>query len=256
MRRQRAFTVVDLLGTVFVLVLLVVIMLPILGSRGNGHQRSVCQTNLSAIIKGVALYSSMSNDKYPFPLLAAKGDPMAKLDKSTCGNTSWDPALGTNAMQNVWLLVEHNMIGVGSFKCPFDRRWTPWSAGAKGYRFGWCSETEFSYGMHFPYDFDLAGNRSAAQLSDPDGVSGLVIFADRNPGGSVGPNRPPSNHPDDGESFARRDTSCGFYQNLNNSNAGYNGDDIYVNAAGAAGGTPIDVSGSSSGIDTSICPGK
>ncbi len=252
MRRQRAFTVVDLLAALGVLVLLAAVVAPGCQSNGSPRRRNACANNLSAIIKGVALYSALTSDQHPFPLLVSKGDANAKCDFSTCGSDPRNPALGTNAMQNVWLLVEQNMVGEGSFHCPNDKRWTARYSGAK---YGWGADTEFSYGMTFPYDFDAAGTRSSAPLSDPNGESGLVVFADRNPGGPVGPGRPPSNHPEDGETFARRDTSVGFYQNLNDSNAGYNGDDIYVNLAGTAGGTPMN-SGSVSGSDTSICPGK
>jgi len=72
------------------------------------------------------------------------------------------------------------------------------------------------------------------------------VFADRNPGGLVGPSRKPSNHPKDGEAYLMHNGSAGFYKSL--TDAKCNGDDIYVSGNGKAGGMPT------SPTDTSITP--
>ncbi len=225
---------------------------------------TVCQANLSATIKGCALYSAMTNDVYPFPMLVQYGDPEAPVSSSTqipdFNSKYWDGkvnALGTNAMQNIWLLVYQNMIGWGSFRCPGDSGWQRVSFSGSD-KYGWSSPAQFSYGYTWPYDGPrgAAAPTNPAKLSDPNGLSGQVVFADRNSGGSVSRSRPPSNHPYFGTAYARRDCSVSMYRSTKDSKAGYAGDDIYINTAGEVGGIPKDSPALSGNSDTSITPGN
>ena len=265
MRKQRAFTVVELVAVLVVLTLSAVLILAILSrAYGQGGPTTAperrmqveCQKNLSNIAKALALYSALSNDQFPWPLLVAKGDPNATVNEKTVAKKPFDSALGTCAMQNIWWLVDQEMVGEAAFHCPADGGWTKREAKEK---YGWTLPTQFSYGMHFPYDQDAKGNDNPARLSDSNADSSLVVMADRNPGGSVGEKNPPSNHPTEGEACARRDTSVFFYSRTKDSKAGIDVDleydDIYVNNAGVAGGVPTDTKDKkgSGGRDTSIC---
>lgn len=252
-RGSKGFGLLDL--TASLLVLPTVIMVVVLGSAREQARQAACMANLSTIGKGVALYSASTNDQYPFPLLRSQGDPMAPVNATTVAKEQLDmfkPAFGDCAMQNVWLLMgERPFIHSEVFHCPSDGTWTKRTAAAK---FGWTAPTEFSYGMHFPYDKDAAGTESAAKLSNADLDPGIVMFPDRSPGGAVGPNLPPTNHGVHGEAYLKRDYSVSFYKSSEDSKCGYHGDDIYVNTYGKAGGVPTDAKDRKAGTDTSICP--
>jgi hypothetical protein len=253
---------VDLLiviGALAVLGTLLILCWP----RGHGlpHQ-AACMANLSAIGKSVVMYSVESNDKYRFPLLRSSGDPNAPLSAGTVAEDIWSPDLGANGMQNVWLLVQQNFLSQAAFHCPSDEQWQKRASTAK---FGWAGLSEFSYGVQYPYASDAAGLANAATpavtayfdgpepesspASSPQACkSDSVIFADRNPGGTVDGKRLPSNHRGDGQAVLKADISVSFYKSLADSNAGLGGDDIYTNAKGVAGGVPVNDK------DTSITP--
>jgi hypothetical protein len=251
--RSRGSTLLDLAGALLVLPTMVLVVT--LGVAREKARQAACMANLSATGKAIAMYSAMSNDQYPFPLLREKGDPMAAVNDKTVAKDRehlFDAAMGDSAMQNVWLLISENLIGKAAFRCPSDVTWTPRETAAE---YGWTAPTQFSYGVHFPYDKDAAGTESAAKLSDANFNSGLVIFADRSPGGSVNAQRSPTNHGYHGEAILKRDSSVTFYKSSADSKCGAKSDDIYVNTAGLAGGVPTDPKDKElAGTDTSICP--
>jgi hypothetical protein len=253
--QPRGFTLVDLLIVIGALAVLGTLLLLWLPGRGDNDLRfqNQCTYNLSAIGKAIVMYSATTSDEYPFPLLRSSGDPNVAVNAATAADDIWSPNLGSNGMQNVWLLLKENLVGPTSFHCPADKTWTPRETAAK---YGWTAPTQFSYGVHFPYDKDAAGAESAAKLSDANLAPALVIFADRNPGGSVNAQRIPSNHPRwSGESILKKDSSVTFYKSSADSKCGAKGDDIYVNTAGLAGGVPIDPKDKElAGTDTSITP--
>ena len=273
--KNKGFTLIELLIVIVIIIALIVAAICFLRYAEDGARLAVCQVNMKAIGKSIGMYSAMSNDKYPFPLLAKYGNPDQKpldekhmnlLDESNVFSIA-DSAKGDNtmAMQNVWLLISNTLVNQSAFHCSPDTNWTD-----RGYydakKFGWAKMTEFSYGIQYPYD--LTSTTNPANPSNPNCAAGLVIFADRNPGGSVTSGttsvpRTPSNHVQDGETILRKDSTVTFYKNINDSKAGYGNpkkgipkDDIYVNNAGVAGGLPQNSPASTldGAWDTSITP--
>lgn len=258
--QPKGFTLVDLLCTIGVLVILFVVVVPWMGKASNAARQAACQANLSAIGKSIVMYSGLSNDAQPFPLLRASGDPNAPVNAGTVADDIWSADLGSNGMQNVWLLVKENLIGQAAFHCPSDEQWQQRASTAK---YGWAGLAEFSYGVHYPYRSDASDSPNPASLgpdpehpgSGPAVPEGLVMFADRNPGGPVTSDRPSSNHRQSdirdgsqitpGQAVLMRDVSVTFKKD---SNCGVGGDDIYTNAKGLAGGIPVNDK------DTSITP--
>jgi len=206
-------------------VILVAITMPaIIMGRSLTHQPA-CMSSLSACGKAMVMYSALSSDQYPFPLIKQYETVANSNAAPTAGNSinvafEADPQgwskMGGNSMQNVWLLMKENLIGVDAFRCPEDRGWQRRRAAD---RYGWTSLNEFSYGVAWPYDGENAEKPNPAKLSDPNLHPSMVIMADRNPGGPVG-QFPPSNHPTVGTSYLRKDSSVSFFKGTTSSLAG------------------------------------
>ena len=223
---------------------------PILRLRHHGPmaRRAVCQANLNGIGKAVTLYMFQNNDRAPMikPNETVGGGAnsaptWANRTDDDYDTGQWETALGDQAMQNVWLLIKEGLVPADTFQCPADRDWEE-RAAFTGY--GWTSAYEYSYGMHWPYVLDAQGYRNPAPFSDAlDGSA--VIFADRNPGGPVGPAVLPSNHPNTGTGYLLF-SGVVQWRHADDSACGIGGDEIYTNATGVAGGRP------QSKTDTSI----
>ena len=249
--------VVGIVGGLGVNLMLVGILLPSLGRARELAKQAVCQANLNAIGKAIAVYETSQNDH--FPLLWNTGDPNAVLNANAADDV-W-AIQSTNSMNNLSLLVRDGMLSIGTFHCLSDSGWLKRTETG---RYGWTDLRQFSYGLHWPYGMEGSKSNPAAlwrpavgeEVTGPaaagSGHSSLdgsfVIMAERNPGGSVGPARNPANHFIDGQAILHRDYSVSFYKSVSDSNAGVGGDDIYTNGDGVAGGMPT------SQTDTSITP--
>jgi len=269
MRRLKGFTLIELLVVIAIIALLVSILVPTLGRARELARQATCQANLSANGKAMVMYSALSNDQFPFPLITqyatfAAASPGAGANLSACktGNdfsAGWG-TIGAMSMQNVWLLMKENLIGVDAYHCNSDGGW---SKRGDTEKYGWTALTQFSYGIAFPYDGTAAGGTAnPAKLSDSNANPSLIIMADRNPyGATVASPRPiPANHTADGMAVLKKDSSVSFYK-VNAASptygAGYAGDDIYSTGGptGTSQGIPADVGTTFSGnVDTIITP--
>lgn len=234
----------------------------------NLAKRAVCTSNLSAIGKAIGLYMNENHDRPPLLNVHATYDPadvavpsaQTQTDEAF-GTGTWESTLGTNPMQNAWLLIAEDMVQGDRFICLADtaheaRTQTVDSPA----NYGWVSPFNYSYGMHVPYA--TAGNTAPLNSETP---GGLVIFADQIPyddnryhivSRRNGPSLRPSNHPGLGTMFL---TFVGSVSTVDStdSQCGIDGDEIYANASEIVGGIPeteIDTSIAKSGRYESTTP--
>jgi hypothetical protein len=259
MRNAEGFTLLQLVVVILVGVILFTVALLIVGKdwlfpRRSDRHRGICRNNLKSLGVGLLQYSGTSDENGPFPILDRTfTNPHAELNANTgtddpnlCSG-GWfvqgrtPSPLGQNAMQNMWLLIKAGLAEERHFRCPLDRGWTP-RPNAPGkqapWKYGWTDLSQFSYGIQYPYDPNGNSNPACPFNKWSTLDEKLVIMADRNPGGSVGPGRKPSNHPD-GEAVLYRGLSADFYESTQDSKASYHNDDIYVNNHGQPGAIPV-----------------
>ena len=303
MRRIRGFTLIDLLVIVLAVTGLVVVVIPMLTrSSGRDHGHAICGGNLNACGKAIQLYMKENDEQTP--RLISQGNPMAKgarIADEAYKLDTWDrffvagdeatddgTTSGVNAMQNVWLLIRKGLVTELAFRCSSDRGWKKRTkdsgetdaSGEAINQYGWSRTDQFSFGLHWPYDKDVAGTENPAAFDKNLGGS-VAIMAERNPGnGTQGVDDglrddgsadtttklTPSNHPKHGEFVLLMGGEVGFYKMKGPDNtprdslAGFNKDDIYVsqNPHPTATDLPQDdgdpTNGDESEYDTIICP--
>ncbi len=227
-------------GAAVVVGILVAMLLPSLSKIRDTAVLTTCQAHLKIISLGLLTYQQ--NNLSAAPLIkmdeaAPNGANIAPTADSQSderfSSGQWEAVLGDQAMQNVWLLIAaEGYVDEDIFKCPGDKDWRPRDAAG---RYGWTSPFQYSYGMQWPYATDADGNGNPALLSADTYRQGVVTFADQNPGGPVGGSRSPSNHPKVGTNYLLAD---GVVLVSRDGTSTFNGDEIYTNEDGLAGGLP------------------
>ena len=200
-RGRPAFTLIELLVVIAIIAVLVTILVPVIMGAGPEADRVVCMKNLQVIGKSYQDYAYSSPDD-PFPRHVDSPTTLAGANTGPTGAPGSDALAGAGdcSMNTVWALIARGMLTNEAFKCPGDEGYT---ARAVATKYGWANATEFSYGVHYPYEEDPAG--PTANPADPadtyaaaDGalnpparkgdwmyLSNWIIMADRNPGGPV-----------------------------------------------------------------------
>ena len=242
---------VVVLSVAAILILIVLVLRSIrFGQPRDIARRATCVANLNAIGKAVGLYMSENHDQTPIMDMDALYDPANVAVPSAQTRTddafstgSWETTLGTNPMQNVWLLIAENMLQEKHFFCRADKAYQARSATASDpANYGWVSPFNYSYGMHVPY---ASGDNAAPLNSETPGK--LVIFADQVPYSDGGyhivntrsdPALRPSNHPSLGTASLTF-TGSVYTTDTTDSRCGMNDDEIYANAVSdIVGGIP------------------
>lgn len=279
--RSGGFTMRDLVVTIAVVtlgVVLAAVLLSILGDMIDAAKMNSCKANLKA--HGTAFFSYRDKNAGKLPALYVGADPGTPVSVAT----SWggpdssfnDPAerpamltaLGSNAMQNMWLLIDGGYIGAGeaAYRCPNDRKYSPRPINSK--KFGWTSPENFSYSVQFPYAgtsqiavagsvpvrFELPGASPTPpspdatwNWADPNGViaqgehagkpmypENCIYMADRNPRTSWDQAYPGNSNHEDLINFVEKGATNGAIA-ATDGKIGLEHDDIYTNRKGTGG---------------------
>lgn len=266
-QRKNGFTLIELMVVIAIIAALAALLLPVIADMIDNARARACTANLKSMGLGVFAYRDKNQSKVPslvwggdpgLALPAAVGTPDAVL------TTALRASLGTNAMQNVWVLIDGGYVSGGdkAFRCPGDSKWAPRPAGSGTNKFGWTDMFQFSYGIHNPYGDNEASAMVAPAAptasmnwASPNGVivggpvageqdftgtpmyqeSGIYM-ADRNPRKGAAWNSAisaPANHPT-GVGYLEKGGTNGFAKTANGQ-IGMNGDDIYQNRPGTGG---------------------
>jgi hypothetical protein len=264
---------------------LAAILLPVIGGLLESARTRACQRKMDTYSK--AFYSYKSNSQNKLPALFRVGDPGMLLSGATIKGKpddrlgSTDPAkaaelrqvLGSNAMQNVWLLLDGEYMGGGedAFKCPGDGAWKPRNIPAaqeEDSKFGWTDPKNFSYGLHFPYEAQGAPGMPDAttgaypdikdmpkeswNFACPNGIvtsaagddinkamypDNCIYLADRNPRRTWEAAYSANSNHEEGLVYLEKGGSCNVYKGVDGK-AGYGRDDVYQNRD-KSGGLPV-----------------
>lgn len=265
---RKAFTLIELLVVIAIIAVLVTILVPVVINALGESERTVCTSNLKIIGKAYQDYAHLTPDStFPrhitSPTMGINANGVAGI--VAAGSDVLDITAGDNSMNTVWVLISKGMLAEKAFKCPGDETYVSRTIETL---YGWGAQTEFSYGIHFPYALQVAaGTVNAADPNDqydtdlegateplggvtnPIGKKGdwrylpnWVLLADRNPGGAVdGPagTIEHSNHQGEegGCATVTKIGNAGFHDSETDSMAGF-GDNIYTSSTeGNAGGT-------------------
>jgi len=277
MKQSVKITLVGVIVGAVALIAVFLILLPGVFRTTDGlRPRIYCAANLNSIGKQILIYQV---EQEVFPLLYEWGDSGAAVSVKTQSDDIWDAsALGTNAMQNVWLLIKFGCTDK-MFECPSDDDYQARDDALPGNQtpeeYGWLDKRNYSYGLHKPYsDTEDATGPAAneAPLTREPEQGSFVIMADKNgrwrnrgtsrPGRVFWESRSnynaPSNHDRDGFNCLSYQGSVKFHKckmgtAAANSNAGVNDDDIYTVYGDNA--VPVDASANPQfDYDTFIVP--
>lgn len=215
MRQRCGFTLVDLAVLLALIPIVTIVGCNIMSESRADAQKTVCMANLRVIGSSFAMYAADNGGK--FARVHTEGDPLAA---PTADNNL--KSISTNAMNQVWVLIDEGFVPRAAFECPADKSKR---RVARTYTMrGWTNASEFSYGIQYPFDHDPAGK--AANPACPALAAyprSSILMADRNPGKRVTGNKDWPNHPD-GCSYLKMDGSVAFHPD---SNSVISGQEVY-----------------------------
>ncbi len=183
----RAFTLVELLVVIGIVVLLLSIFIPYLGSLRESDRRVRCADNLARIRDGLQIYARDNDKNLPRVIY----DEVSKPNSYTCYTGAdaadpFDPAGGVqpnDVTASLWLLVRKSLVKRSKFICPstshykdplFDAQGRPVSSRRRG-NFRQPQYLSYSYASPFG---SAEYYRLNSDWMDPE----LAVVADKNPG--------------------------------------------------------------------------
>jgi hypothetical protein len=218
-------------------VLMVVVLLPPLGSHGL-TKLTMCGTHIIAIGKALQLYYADNNDAFP-AINPAGDDAKTGLGFTDPPDTNQNvyKLSGAFAQDDLSLLVYKGLVGWDVFLCPStDTRLKDRSNPVDAYGFGAgtspvnAHKNFIDYGLHIPQRYTAPGREHQAWLNkDAEGT--LVVMADRPPAPDKLAKEWSPNHPKDGAQVL---TFGGSVKMMNSNNGTVKGPDgtVYRNMLG------------------------
>lgn len=122
-RARRAFSLVELMTVVGIIMLLISILLPAMGRAREAGRRAVCLANLRSIAQGSIGYAANNNQQFP-----EWGQRISGF-AATGHQWNWDGVIGStndpgtdirSNTRNVWMLVRNGAGDPKTFVCPSD----------------------------------------------------------------------------------------------------------------------------------------
>ncbi|MCE5326060.1 MAG: prepilin-type N-terminal cleavage/methylation domain-containing protein [Planctomycetaceae bacterium] len=251
---KKGFTLVELLVVIAIIAILVAILVPVIGTVLNDAREGACQTNLKTV--GGA-FSEYKRARESFARISghASGDPAATYAPGGTSDTL--ASVAAAPMNEVWALIQAGYLPETAFRCPGDKDWLARVMDATTLRFGWSANTQFSYGIQFPYDSNLTPTTSLGNPSLALGAANAysangVLMADMPKRGAANPVVTAfsdyQNHRE-GVALVTLVGNALLYE-PETANSLINGDEIYKSSgADAASACP------GSATDAVICPG-
>jgi len=249
MTNKRAFTLVELLTVIAIIMLLVAILVPALTRAIELARRAICSTRLSAIGKAMALYAGANDSCFPVApavIWTGQGASNSWTGKTNGKYRTTEPVptdsdVPVTASQ--WLLVRGGNLSPTAFICPStdDTADEPGTASYEYY--------DFSSRDHISYSFQMPYGRYVPTNMDPP-MRGLAAdkspFYDTPTGALVGGITPAKNDESNNSNNHMKEVQNvlfvdGHVDRDKTANMGVEGDHIYTRyrlGAGGAAGTP------------------
>ena len=177
--RRRGFTLIELLVVISIIALLVAILMPGLAKARELARRASCKSNISAIGKGIAIYTAAYKDQWMW-MLASSGD--AWKDTVTGQNRATIPGAGVaqNVSALLFVMIRDGQAP-GIFCCPSTNDANT-KMNASGFYYDFTKYSDqlvehLSYSYQAPMGDANAGGSGVSNNSQ----GGLVVLADRSP---------------------------------------------------------------------------
>ncbi len=246
MKKSYAFTLVELLVVIAIIAVLVSILVPVISGAINLARKTSCQANLKIIAGSFREYER--NHSGQFARVHTTTDSPAE---NAYVASDLLASISRHPMNQVWSMIADGLLPANAMRCGGDAGATIRTTAV---RYGWTRNTEFSYGIQYPFDND-GTNVSQANPSAGSYLPNALLMADMGKRTATGPVRSWegfSNHPD-GIAYVTRVGNIGFNQpavvDATHSGSIIMGDEIYMDSVAGQGTVPGDAA------DTLIVPG-
>ena len=195
--RRTAFTLVELLCVTVAVVIIVLSLALVLPRRGHGlPPRAICGANLNSIGKGIALYQSEHEDRFPWTRDTSLPVTLSAATARPTGGSDSIAGLSANTVENLNCLIKQASVSYKVFRCASvgsdiaEER----IAGTAGYNdvYGFMQResehgklrfyNDYAYHIGYP-NLDAEGDNPAPINDQMDG--GLAIMADAAVGGQT-----------------------------------------------------------------------
>jgi prepilin-type N-terminal cleavage/methylation domain-containing protein/prepilin-type processing-associated H-X9-DG protein len=189
--RRRGFTLIELLVVISIIALLVAILMPGLSKARELARRASCKSNISAIGKGVGIYTAASRDQWMWLVCNANaqaGWESTKVGTSMGLRTTYTTSTPFSITALLFVLVADGQAP-GIFVCPstqdamdpntkfqnqYSMDFNPYNA------YGQTVEHE-SYSYQCPNVSGTGGSATVGSGVNSNCEAGLVVLADRTP---------------------------------------------------------------------------